>query len=57
MLGLERYPVPYDDVTKKGFVPDGWDHRGIPWIVEVPWLDLTFTNGFMYGLVSSQFVS
>lgn len=51
MLGLPRYPVPYDDFSKKGQVPPGWDERGIPWVVEVPWLDLTFTNGFMYGLV------
>ncbi|KAK4704104.1 hypothetical protein P7C70_g2107, partial [Phenoliferia sp. Uapishka_3] len=50
MLGLPRYSVPYDDFSKKGQVPAGWDERGIPWIVEVPWLDLTFTNGFMYGL-------
>lgn len=53
MLGLPRYPVPYDDFSKKGFVPPGWDERGIPWVVEVPWLGLTFTNGFMYGLVST----
>lgn len=53
MLGLPRYPVPYDDFSKKGFVPPGWDERGIPWVVEVPWLGTTFTNGFMYGLVSS----
>lgn len=51
MLGLPRYPVPYDDFSKKGDVPPGWDERGIPWVVEVPWLDLTFTNGFLYGLV------
>ncbi|ORY41111.1 hypothetical protein BCR35DRAFT_311378 [Leucosporidium creatinivorum] len=50
MLGLPRYPVPYDDFSKKGFVPPGWDERGIPWVVEVPWLGTTFTNGFMYGL-------
>lgn len=54
MLGLPRYPVPYDDFSKKGFVPPGWDERGIPWVVEVPWLGLTFTNGFMYGLVSRR---
>lgn len=51
MLGLPREPVPYDDYTKIGTVPDGWDNRGIPWVVSVPWLDLTFTNGFLYGLV------
>ena len=50
MLGLPRYPVPYDDFSAKGKVPEGWDERGIPWVVEVPWLGLTFTNGFMYGL-------
>ncbi|KAI5475512.1 hypothetical protein MNV49_001326 [Pseudohyphozyma bogoriensis] len=50
MLGLPRYCVPYDDFSKKGVVPEGWDDRGIPWVVEVPWLRLTFTNGFMYGL-------
>lgn len=50
MLGLPRYPVPYDDASAKGKVPEGWDERGIPWVVEVPWLGLTFTNGFMYGL-------
>lgn len=53
MLGLPRYCVPYDDFSKKGQVPPGWDERGIPWVVEVPWLGLTFTNGFMYGLVRS----
>jgi hypothetical protein len=57
MLGLERYPVPYDDATKKGYVPEGWDFRGIPWIVEVPWLDLQFTNGFIYGLVRLCFAT
>lgn len=51
MLGLPRYSVPYSDFSKKGTVPEGWDERGIPWVVEVPWLDLTFTNGFLYGLV------
>lgn len=54
MLGLPRYPVPYDDASKKGVVPAGWDERGIPWVVEVPWLDTTFTNGFMYGLVRRE---
>lgn len=50
ILELERYVVPYEDVTRKGFVPEDWDERGLPWVVEVPWLDLTFTNGFFYGL-------
>ncbi|GAA5865796.1 hypothetical protein JCM1840_006249, partial [Sporobolomyces johnsonii] len=50
MLGLPRYCVPYDDFAKKGQVPEGWDERGIPWVVEIPWLGTTFTNGFMYGL-------
>lgn len=52
MLGLPRYCVPYDDFEKKGVVPEGWDERGIPWVVEIPWLNTFFTNGFMYGLVS-----
>lgn len=52
MLGLPRYPVPYEDASRVGEVPNGWDPRGIPWIIDVPWLDLQFTNGFMYGLVS-----
>jgi len=51
MLGLERYSVPYADASQKGKVPEGWDERGIPWVISVPWLDLTFTNGFLYGLV------
>ncbi|BGP19478.1 hypothetical protein JCM10213v2_007573 [Rhodosporidiobolus nylandii] len=50
MLGLPRYCVPYDDFSKKGVVPQGWDERGIPWVVEIPWLNTFFTNGFMYGL-------
>ncbi|GAA5932462.1 hypothetical protein JCM1841_000589 [Sporobolomyces salmonicolor] len=50
MLGLPRYCVPYDDFARKGQVPEGWDERGIPWVVEIPWLRTTFTNGFMYGL-------
>jgi hypothetical protein len=56
MLGLPRYPVPYADFKQKGIVPTGWDERGIPWVVEVPWLDLTFTNGFLYGLVSCRYL-
>lgn len=52
MVGLPRYCVPYDDFEKKGVVPEGWDERGIPWVVEIPWLNTYFTNGFMYGLVS-----
>lgn len=52
MLGLPRYCTPYDDFSAKGRVPEGWDDRGIPWTVEIPWLNTTFTNGFMYGLVS-----
>lgn len=52
MLGLPRYCVPYDDFDKKGIVPEGWDERGIPWVIEIPWLNTYFTNGFMYGLVS-----
>lgn len=52
MLGLPRYCVPYNDFSKKGVVPEGWDERGIPWVVEIPWLGTYFTNGFMYGLVS-----
>lgn len=51
MMGLPRYCVPYDDFSKKGVVPEGWDERGIPWVVEIPWLNTYFTNGFMYGLV------
>lgn len=54
MLGLPRYCVPYDDYSKKGVVPPGWDERGIPWVVEIPWLNTYFTNGFMYGLVSRR---
>ncbi|GAA5876797.1 hypothetical protein JCM3774_003476 [Rhodotorula dairenensis] len=50
MLGLPRYCVPYDDFDKKGVVPEGWDERGIPWVIEIPWLNTYFTNGFMYGL-------
>ncbi|KAM0746927.1 hypothetical protein T439DRAFT_329199 [Meredithblackwellia eburnea MCA 4105] len=50
MCGLPRYPVPYDDFSAKGKVPEGWDERGIPWVIEIPWLNTTFTNGFMYGL-------
>ncbi|GAA5912095.1 uncharacterized protein JCM6883_007109 [Sporobolomyces salmoneus] len=50
MLGLPRYCVPYDDFSQKGIVPSGWDERGIPWVVEIPWLGTYFTNGFMYGL-------
>ena len=52
MLGLDRYSVPYHDAKLKGFEPDGWDVRGLPWVVRCDWLDLTFTNGFLYGLVS-----
>lgn len=52
MLGLPRYVTPYDDATKKGSIPWGWDERGLPWVIEVPWLGLTLSNGFMYGLVS-----
>lgn len=51
MLGLPRYVVPYDDYSKKGVVPPGWDDRGLPWVVEIPWTNTYFTNGFMYGLV------
>lgn len=54
MLGLPRYCVPYDDFDKKGVVPEGWDERGIPWVVEIPWLGTYFTNGFFYGLVSQD---
>lgn len=50
MLGLDRYSVPYHDAKLKGFEPDGWDVRGLPWVVRCDWLDLTFTNGFLYGL-------
>ncbi|BGP57807.1 hypothetical protein JCM8202v2_005454 [Rhodotorula sphaerocarpa] len=50
MLGLPRYCVPYDDFGKKGQVPAGWDERGIPWVIEIPWTNTYFTNGFMYGL-------
>ncbi|KDE04566.1 hypothetical protein MVLG_05034 [Microbotryum lychnidis-dioicae p1A1 Lamole] len=50
MLGLPRYCVPYDDFSQKGVVPTGWDDRGIPWVIEVPWLGLTLTNGFFYGV-------
>ncbi|SCV69242.1 BQ2448_2262 [Microbotryum intermedium] len=50
MFGLPRYCVPFDDFSKKGVVPTGWDDRGIPWVVEVPWLGLTLTNGFFYGV-------
>ncbi|SCZ97355.1 BZ3500_MvSof-1268-A1-R1_Chr4-2g07159 [Microbotryum saponariae] len=50
MFGLPRYCVPYDDFSKKGVVPMGWDDRGIPWVIEVPWLGLTLTNGFFYGV-------
>lgn len=56
-MGLPRYCVPYDDFSKKGVVPPGWDERGIPWVVEIPWLNTYFTNGFMYGLVSTQILS
>jgi len=55
MLGLPRYCVPYDDFDKKGVVPEGWDERGIPWVVEIPWLGTYFTNGFFYGLVSLHY--
>lgn len=51
MLGLPRYSVPYDDYSRKGEVPKGWDGRGVPWVIHAPWLDLTLTNGFLYGLV------
>lgn len=54
MLGLPRYCTPYDDASKVGVVPPGWDERGIPWIIQIPWLGTTFTNGFMYGLVSTS---
>lgn len=54
MLGLPRYCVPYDDFGKKGQVPAGWDERGIPWVIEIPWTNTYFTNGFMYGLVSQS---
>ncbi|GAA6063029.1 hypothetical protein JCM10212_001008 [Sporobolomyces blumeae] len=50
MLGLPRYCVPYDDFANKGHVPPGWDERGIPWVIEVPFLNTYFTNGFFYGL-------
>ncbi|KAM0786895.1 hypothetical protein ACM66B_002319 [Microbotryomycetes sp. NB124-2] len=50
MLGLPRYCTPYDDFNKKGFVPPGWDDRGIPWVIEIPWTGTIFTNGFFYGL-------
>jgi len=50
MLGLPRYPVPYRDWSERGNIPWGWDARGIPWVVEIPWFNTIFTNGFFYGL-------
>lgn len=48
MLGLPRQPVGYLDITSEP--PEGWDWRNTPWLVTIPWLNTTFTNGFLYGL-------
>lgn len=57
MLGLPRYPVPYRDWSERGNIPWGWDARGIPWVVEIPWFNTIFTNGFFYGLVRTLVIS
>lgn len=48
--GVQYHRAAYHDITQER--PEGWDERGVPFVVKVPSSNLTFANGFFYGLVS-----
>ena len=53
--GVKYHRAAYHNITQER--PEGWDERGVPWVVKVPTFNLTFANGFFYGLVSRRIVS
>ena len=52
--GVQYHRAAYHNITQER--PEGWDERGVPWVVKVPTYNLTFANGFFYGLVSRLLV-